>query len=473
MDEPQQTSSNSRTRKNARNGMAGGEPGRTRVEAPRDGDQHKLSQLFDVLRSKKPDRTDQETQVRRITSARYHESDSDSSSSSDVENRSGHSSPNALSITESEKDAQVGDMTSSIESPRFSDGARSPKSLDSYRTSGSHEGRQERPIPSPRSPKPVPRKKNSDVIDPDRVVRPKVRQDRKSDVKTNGTSARLSVDDTSGVSMSRSLDENINDNHGMDIDRNRRAVSNTEINLQKHVTKTRESLERKQEASMTESLSDNGMTSPSNGDSVFKKTARKSHEGLKNSDIQLDKEVSEELLVAVRRQPDNESAILMRDSPVFQRKKSDIVTDDNNTSTAEKQPLKMYLQGQEDHIHVQRAGSPYSVSMDSLPSSHPSPTFNRGSIGGSSYADSSDTDSLSRFSHPEMGEFSGTESAHQGHEEDYVVEEITKARFQRVSKKVGQVGAATKLAKSPRSKCTPFLSQLTSFLKSKVSIVSS
>ncbi|WAR08598.1 hypothetical protein MAR_018556, partial [Mya arenaria] len=106
IDEPRSSQQNNNTdRKAIRNGVSRAEQEKTRVEVPKEGDQLKLTELFNVLRVKKPSEEVPlpETQVRKVTSRRYSESDSDSSSNSDVEVRS---SSTGFSMTESEFDTR-------------------------------------------------------------------------------------------------------------------------------------------------------------------------------------------------------------------------------------------------------------------------------------------------------------------------------------------------------------------------------
>ncbi|KAK3585531.1 hypothetical protein CHS0354_022939 [Potamilus streckersoni] len=86
-----------------------------------------------------------------------------------------------------------------------------------------------------------------------------------------------------------------------------------------------------------------------------------------------------------------------------------------------------------------RSSSPISVSMDSLPSSHPSPSMSHSNTADllekGSIHDTSDAESISRAYHQEMTELSGTESVvREGSTDDeYVLEEISKVKFRRIS----------------------------------------
>lgn len=416
----------------SRNGVHSGEHERTRVEVPRDGDQLKLSELFNVLRIKKPDsQAQQETQVRRVTSRRISESDSDSSSNSDVEVRS-----TALSMTESELDTRRAESPRLVESPLHTM-VESEQELEVASDHSSDYKVHVKPIPAPRSPIPAVRRKMGTFDSPDssqptspvpipRSPVPKPRSPRPT--SENGDQAAMSEHKSSK-----------NTAHNTD---------NVSIhsNLSAHVVRTKESLEIKHE--VEKSRSENSLNTTETEQVVRPKTkngeklvasdvkgkVRPHSEQLQRSENELDNLINQN----GKARPSSEHLTKLSNQNL-QR-----VIDDVSNTTAEI--------NQTSELLVPRTGSPYSFSMDSLPSSHPSPSMRRVSF--NSNQELSDTDSLSRMSQGDSSDHSGTQSSlKDGVQEDYVVEEISKVRFRRVSKGQLHVAQLAKMSKSPnRSK---------------------
>ena len=480
------------------------------MEYPKEADQHKLSQLFGVLRSRKPEETTKELQVRRVSTRKYSETDSDSSSSSDVE---------APSITESELDK--------TESPRS---VESPKSrleavdedLDECVESdrlGKHKvaykGKQKT------SEGIVQETVNVPMQDAERIVRPKVAHSsnrpkvKRSDLEPEGSHTqthprkrerkkivpdqtiarelRIKAEEATKVSQSKSVDINLNDPSDNGLVSKRKVVSQTELNSKKlgdpYASRSNESLDKKLESQIEKAYirkSHENIQVEGKSGKIIAPAIRHSAENLSpkirnkvNHDI---RRSHESLDTAKEKDHSNQNIRQARSHEYLPTTVKIIDTQAKSGQNVKDQQDDDYKKGLQKpavdievthaSIHVsdvdkeinseidveedaeilkgQRAGSPYSFSMDSLPSSNPSPTLRR-SID-SSIPESSDTDSLSKLSHHE---FSGTESqAKEGSEDDFVVEEISKVRFQRVSKKAAQMSVLGKIASSPkRRKC--------------------
>lgn len=493
---PSNHGNNKQGKKVSRNGVGSGDQGRSRMEVPKEGDQLKLSELFNVLRVKKPEeKVVQETQVRRISSRKYSESDSDSSSNSDIDIRSNSTAP---SVTESELDGRR------IESPR---GLESPRSLESptpriveptvvaavsrpaeryslvknvesseYRT----ENESNRPRPSPRSPKAAGRRKvKSENLDHENITA--VSRPRPKERRSGGTDHVFE----SQAAMSRSMEIKSSRRSAEGNEQSDNGSIHSELNL--HVAKTRESLDKKSRSQVSldgrqldssRQLDSNSAARPKTKEQIMRKSAdnisleskqviNADQRSINKSDNQLDRTNGAELEnkrranktdVKVKSSSNREQVLVDKSQNVA--KQVDIeVFDERDIQLEHSKDNEQLLSSKDDEGHTQRSGSPYSFSMDSLPSSHPSPTFNRCSL--SSNPDS-DTDSLSRLkSRPdiilEQSPSSSTVSAKSktdvDDKEDVVVEEISKVQFRRISKTVGQLGAMAKMSLSPnRSK---------------------
>lgn len=493
----------------SRNGVGGSDQGRTRVEVPKEGDQLKLSELFSVLRVKKSDEQEtQETQVRRVISRKYSESDSDSSSNSDIDLRS-----TAPSVTESELDVHRTDSPRSVETPlpkisesRLTIGVtESPrlfqpvKQLESPEHRAGNETR--RPIPDPSSPKPAARRKvRSEQFEHGDIkpsARPRTKDRKMQDRKSQGPERLIEGQ----VSMSKSMEvQSTAGGHNGDLEQYDKTSIHSELSL--HVAKTRESLDKKYEVEKSRSqasLDSRGYEPDSvvrqkskehlirqmskeqlirkSADNISKESKLEINADkklLNKSDNQLDRNRGAD--VETKTSASN-SGVVIKSSRIkgsLLVDESEILTNqnevdmDNDTSidiknsgiTEQSNKVVRNVGDGEPHITTQRAGSPYSFSMDSLPSSHPSPTLLRCSL--SSNPDS-DTDSVSRSSiHPiveqnTLSNQSPNMKRKGDRKDDFVVEEISKVHFKRVSKKVGQLGVLAKMSISPnKSKCSEY-----------------
>lgn len=432
---------------------------------------------------KKPEeKVTQETQVRRITSRKYSESDSDSSSNSDVDIKSTSTAP---SVTESELDGRR------IESPRYLESPplkteESP--LDSslsetperYKSSKKVESQDyrldneaQRPKPSPRSPKPAARRKvksehyEQENVTP--VARPRTK-DRRSPRSDRMVEGQVSM--SRSAELQSSASRQVDDNEPFD-----KTSVHSELSL--HVAKTRESLDKKFEVEKSrshnsldnKSLESDILVRPKSKEQIVRKSADnlsteqtqaltsdqlslgKSIEGLDNKSGAASESRRNNRDIGVK---SSDSRGIKSDEP--QNQKDIDSYSDKSIQSKHSIEKDLLLTTRDDDGHSQRAGSPYSFSMDSLPSSHPSPTFNRGSI--SSNPDS-DTDSMARVNtRPEpivevspVSEKSARSEPKIDEGDNVVVEEISKVQFRRVSKTVGQIGALAKLSVSPnRSK---------------------
>ena len=482
------------------------------MEYPKEADQHKLSQLFGVLRSRKPVVPTKELEVRRVSTRKYSETDSDSSSSSDVEAPSvteseldKTESPRRVESPKSRLDAVDEDLNETVESDRMGKQNIAYKYKSKQKP---NEGNQQELI-------------STDLQETDRIVRPKVAhsnnrpkthrteldpsdthsqtQPRKRERKkimpdqTVARELRIQAGEVSKVSQSKSVEVNLSDpgdNKG--LDGKRKVLSHTELNTNKlgdpYASRSHESLDKNSECQIEgafirkshenlESSSTSGKRpspvirhsaenlSPKNKNNVYNDT-RRSHENLdssreKSANQNIRQARSHEHLPARSRQTDEQMSTqsskeqFERENVLEQKdlKKPGIdieVTHAGvNVSDIDREVQSEVGVELDNEIKGQRAGSPYSFSMDSLPSSNPSPTLRR-SID-SSIPESSDTDSLSKFSHHEGGEFSGTESqVKEISEDDFDVEEISKVRFQRMSRKAAQMSAFTKISSSPK-----------------------
>ncbi|XP_053397825.1 uncharacterized protein LOC123552334 isoform X2 [Mercenaria mercenaria] len=487
---PSNHGNNKQGKKVSRNGVGGADQGRTRVEVPKEGDQLKLSELFNVLRVKKPeDKVIQETQVRRITSRKYSESDSDSSSNSDIDIKSTSTAP---SVTESELDGRR------IESPRGLESpppqiveppmvARVHKTAERYPTVKkieSPEYRVEdeayRPKPSPRSPKPAARRKvKSENLEQENITpmaRPRTKE-RRSD----GTERVVEGQ----VSMSRSME--VRSSAGRSANENElsdKGSVHSELNL--HVAKTKESLDKKSRSQVSldsRRLESDSSVRPKSKEQIVRKSAdslsleskqtmNTDQRSLHKSDNQLDRKNGADIEnkrndkrrdVIIKSSSSSREPILVDESQMSVNQKDiDTFSDRSIPSkhSIDKEQSKVLTTSEEEGL-TQRTGSPYSFSMDSLPSSHPSPTLNRCSF--SSNPDS-DTDSVSRLKgrpdpileqSPSSSRSAKTVPKGENKKEDIVVEEISKVQFRRVSKTVGQLGSIAKMSLSPNRNNTP------------------
>ncbi|XP_060603579.1 synaptotagmin-like protein 4 isoform X4 [Ruditapes philippinarum] len=516
---PSNHGNNKQGKKVARNGVGGADQGRSRVEVPKEGDQLKLSELFNVLRVKKPEeKVVQETQVRRITSRKYSESDSDSSSNSDIDIRSTSTAP---SVTESELDGRRVESPRGLESPRSLESPppriveppviaavnrqaeryplvknvesneyraengsnrprSSPRENESNRPRSSpRENESNRPRPSPRSPKPAARRKvKSENLEQENLTttsRPRAKERR-----SGGTERVIEGQ----VAMSRSMEVKTSSRRSAEEnEQSDKGSVHSELNL--HVAKTRESLDKKSrsQASLdSRQLDSNSAARPKTKEQVIRKSAdnlpleskrpmNADQRPLNKSDNQLDRTNGAELENKRRAVKTDVKVVKSSSSsgsrePIFLDNSQNVVkqidievfddTDIQQRPSSDNEQLKL-ISSKDDEGHTQRTGSPYSFSMDSLPSSHPSPTLNRCSF--SSNPDS-DTDSLSRLkTRPdtilEQSPSSSTVSAKSKGDtdkEDVVVEEISKVQFRRISKTVGQLGAMAKMSLSPNRK---------------------
>ena len=456
---------NNRSSKSAHNGMlSGSDHDKQRVEYPKEADQHKLSQLFGVLRSRKPEETTKELQVRRVSSRKYSETDSDSSSSSDVE---------APSVTESELDKT--ESPRSVESPKSrleavdEDLNESTESDRQSKTKGVHKSRQKPSVDIQQEYVII------DKQDTERIVRPKVAHasDRskahKAELESNeikpkhrekkkivpdqnlARELRIKAEASTKVSQSKSVDINLNEPINTGLSNSRKVPSHSELSSKRlgdpNASKSHESLSR-----ITESQDDRGYVRKSNeslqsdgnagrdaipiirhnAENLSPKIRNKTNQNVRRSheSLGVDRETnianqnirqarSHEHLPTGRSQYKDEQIAPMKgsreklDSNVSQKTIQTPVIDievihaNAHDHLLEKEVSSdTGIEGDIDTPRGQRSGSPYSFSMDSLPSSNPSPTLRR-SID-SNIPESSDTDSLSKFSHHE--EFSGTES---------------------------------------------------------------
>ena len=500
--EPDRSSSNNnRSSKSAHNGVLNSpDQEKQRVEYPKEADQHKLSQLFGVLRSRKPEETAKELQVRRISTRKYSETDSDSSSSSDVE---------APSVTESELDK--------TESPRR---VESPKSrleaVDEALNETVESDRVVKQTVVQKSKQKSIESNQQDVVSNvvhgrDRVVRPKVahqsnrpktyrteveasdtqpkKRERKKIMpdQTVARELRIQASEVSKVSQSKSVDVNLSDpGVSKELGGKRKVLSHTELNTNKlgdpYASRSHESLDKNSESQSDRAFAmKNDAQSarrpipvnrhstenlgPQNKNNVYHDT-RRSHESLDSSrdksgsNQNIRQARSHEHLPSRARQTDQQAHLqgsvesIERESIAKQKELNKAGIDIEVTGVSDNvgdydQEFHPDIVEVDHGIKGQRAGSPYSFSMDSLPSSNPSPTLRR-SID-SSIPEFSDTDSVSKLSHHEGGEFSGTESqVKEGSSDDFDVEEISKVRFQRVSRKAGNMLPLTKISNSPK-----------------------
>ena len=445
-DDTTSSENNRKERKASRNGVHG-EHERSRVEVPKDGDQHKLSELFNVLRVKKPQEiVRQETEVRRVRSRHYSESDSDSSSNSELEEV--RSCSTALSMTESELDTRRLDSPQHIESPTLKmvasnkdiqRGAIDQPDSSTCNLEVNH------PVASPRSPKPGNRRQqltsskegeNSPPIPKPRTPKPK-RKNAEVGILIDRNTSNSDIQKVESVSI--------------------------HSNLSAHVARTKESLEVKHE--VEKSRSQNSLTTaPNDNELVVRPKIRgnnkhgKSAESLITaSDREKLRPVSEHL-----RKSDNDLDRIKNQNGKPQRSSENLGKSSNQKTRARTDSGSKHSSVSSGDIvtselaeeAVQRTGSPYSFSMDSLASSHPSPLLRRVSF--TSAQESSDTDSISKSSQRDGSENSGTESLSKV-DEDFVVEEISQVRFRRVSVGQLQIGQLTKLQKSPKKSKVYFM----------------
>ena len=454
---------NNRSSKSSHNGMlSSGDHDKQRVEYPKEADQHKLSQLFGVLRSRKPEET-KELQVRRVSTRKYSETDSDSSSSSDVE---------APSVTESELDKT--ESPRNVESPKSrleavdEDINETVESDRQNKTKGAQRGK------TSQKTKDIPQEYVViDKQEAERVVRPKVAQvsDRskghRTEVESNemkpkhrekkklvpdqnlAREMRIKAEESTKVSQSKSVDISLNEPSNAGLSNSRKVASHSELSAKRHgkpnASKSHESLsriaesqgDRRRARKSNENLPNEGRdvkrvtrNSAENLSPQVRSSAtqnvRRSHENLgvdkdrdaANQNIRQarshehlptsNNEVIEEQIVPVKRSREKlDSNVVQKtgQTPVIDIKEVTHTTIHDHILEKEVSS-DTGIEGDIDTPRGQRSGSPYSFSMDSLPSSNPSPTLRR-SID-SSIPGSSDTDSLSKFSHHE--EFSGTES---------------------------------------------------------------
>ncbi|KAL4232834.1 hypothetical protein ACF0H5_007521 [Mactra antiquata] len=499
IDEPTESHGNERQgRKVSRNGVGGGrsDENRARVAAPKEGDQMKLSELFNVLRVKKTDdgqSPPSETQIRRVTSRRYSESDSDSSSNSDADVRSTSTAP---SVTESELDCRRIDSPQSLESPppkiieppRLAsvDETVQPIALKKLESKNRRlDNEQQRPKAAPRSPKPAARRKvKSEHFETGNEMNSS--RPRQMDRRERPLPSPEKIGQGRGPQvMSRSMHETservINDNDKQDSS----SIHSVELSL--HVAKTRESLDKKYEVEKSRSQASLNRPSdcesdqfvrPKSRERIVRKSAESLSKELKHGANNSDMDIPS--VVDVNKQDRNSGADISSvhsgsrsDSSIKSSGSKDTLISNRSAKSdrSEKDSLKSIPDVQEPSkdlpteendlmvsITVPRAGSPYSISMDSLPSSHPSPTNLRHSLGESSNPESSDTDSLSRYGNRPNGASSQGGSQSNVNRDntsgtggnDFVVEEISKVHFKRVSKMVGNVGVFAKMARSPK-----------------------
>lgn len=500
---------NNRSSKSAHNGVLGSsDHDKQRVEFPKEADQLKLSQLFGVLRPRKPEEETKELQVRRVSTRKYSETDSDSSSSSDVE---------APSVTESELDKT--DSPRSVESPKSrleavdEDINESAESDRISKSKGVYKGKQKisedtqqdsvcvqnqeterivRPKVAPASNKQKTQRAELDSSGSQFQTQPKRRERKKIMPDQNiARELRLKAEESAKVSQSKSVDINLNEPIGNNqLINTRKVSSNAELSSNKlrdpYASRSHESLdkstdpqtERVRLGKSHENLQTNLKLSK-NVSPVIRRSAenlspevrskvnqnvRRSHENLgvgqESTNQNIRQARSHESLPTGKSQ--------YKDEYVGPRKGS---SDNLECNVSQKNIQKPVVDIEVTHVNVHeqpvdkeihadtgidddtdilkgpRAGSPYSFSMDSLPSSNPSPTLRR-SID-SSIPESSDNDSVSKLSHQE--EFSGTESqVKEGSEDDFVVEEISKVRFQRMSKKAAQMSVLGMITTSPK-----------------------
>lgn len=445
IDDTPTNQSSSKSRKVSRNGVHGGESERTRVEVPKDGDQLKLSELFNVLRVKKPqEQTPQETQVRRVRSRHYSESDSDSSSNSELEDV--RSCSTALSMTESELDTRRLDSPQHIESPTLKMVASAQESQNIRRSTPNDKQDASmckievtHPVPAPRSPRSGKRRQVDDDKAEDKL--PPVPKPRSPVPKRKNGNVGINIEKDISNSDIQNVDS-----------------SSIHSNLSAHVARTKESLEIKYEVEKSRSQNSLNTTAdetelvvrPKVRDNKDRQSAEntckdtnnleklKSHsEHFQKSENGLDKFSNQN--GKTPRSSENLSRSLNRN----------VRTRTDSDSNASSNSAEIIQSNSGEELIVPRAGSPYSFSMDSLPSSHPSPVPCRVSI--TSVQESSDNESVSRASQKDGSETSGSESVQKERiQEDFVVEEISQVRFRRVSR--GQIapGPLAKLQKSPK-----------------------
>lgn len=442
-DPPSQT--NNKGRKVSRNGVHGGDNERSRVEVPKDGDQLKLTELFNVLRVKKPQETPQtqpEMQVRRVRSRHYSESDSDSSSNSDAEVRS---CTTALSMTESELDTRRLESPRGIESPSYkmvvseheSEVSRKSTSSDRLEPQTVHRNSSQ-PVPAPRSPKPQAR----------RNLTPQSNDDGKPPVpKPRSPRPKRKNGDVNPYIKTTDTDADVQNLDSVSI----------HSNLSAHVARTKESLEIKYAEEKSKSQTSLNTDRFENEQIVRPKIRdydkhRESAENLSSSNGRDKTRPKSEQL----RTCDNHTESITNQNNKSSRTSENLSRSQNQNMQQDFTDARTAETAQSnigDEFPAPRQGSPYSFSMDSLPSSHPSPTMRRVSF--TSVPESSDTDSLSKASQKDASDNSGTESVpKENTDEDFVVEEISQVRFRRVSKGFIQPGPLAKLQqKSPnRSK---------------------
>ncbi|XP_052808744.1 uncharacterized protein LOC128237352 isoform X2 [Mya arenaria] len=482
IDEPRSSQQNNNTdRKAIRNGVSRAEQEKTRVEVPKEGDQLKLTELFNVLRVKKPSEEVPlpETQVRKVTSRRYSESDSDSSSNSDVEVRS---SSTGFSMTESEFDTRRIDspIIEETVSPRRMESPLklrdSPTDLEStHRFTSEHSERHEshqkfhlqfqneshpqhtgsdtnyeihRPVPALRSPKPSPRRLQVDQYDTSAHGQSAVRSKSPRTHEVKVEQEREAIVSKSVEPVCKSDTESLRE-------------EKVSENLSEHVVKTKESLDQKRQIEKSKSPSLEYIRINENQMVVRPKTrdrARKPDENMKQ--VRSDTNTPRAEHFRKRNEPKSDRDLQRPIPKAAANRKYTIPNDHSKPDETHSNNISendMFI-SQSKHgetesesaqslgqLAVPRTGSPYSISMDSIPSSHPSPTLQRISIS-ESLPDSSDNDSVSKHSLQDINERTGAKEG-----DDYVEEEISKVRFRRMSKTLEKMAVISNMAKSPKT----------------------
>ncbi|XP_052238713.1 synaptotagmin-like protein 5 isoform X3 [Dreissena polymorpha] len=447
-DSPPRQATNNKSRKIARNGVSKHDDQKSKVEVPKEGDQVKLLELFNVLRVKKPqEEASAEMQVKHIKTRGYSDSDSDSSSNSDSEVRS---SSTALSMTESEIDthrvdspimeevAQVSRLESSSQRRESSRDLDSPRRLIPHNVD-KMETRSSQQVTNLESQNPAHSKHSLNS-----AMNQKGRSLGRAQSQ-GGQSKRPSLDAEAQSSMNRPGDDvsfEGSSEHSGEAD-----SLSLHSNLNEHVRKTREILGEKHAQSQVQKV--NSSIAHDHEMAARPKIRQQLVTGAEHSR----KSSKQGAEANIRPSADERE---MKDNEMHPYKKPvkvHVTSDSDTSSISSKSKLRASFDEDTESVgnmSVPRAGSPYSFSMESLPSSNPSPTMQRRAHHSGSLQDSSDNDSVSR------GSESSSQGRHtprkQGSEEEFVVEELSKVRFRRVANTLEKMALMTNMKKSPNRK---------------------
>ncbi|XP_052238711.1 uncharacterized protein LOC127850016 isoform X2 [Dreissena polymorpha] len=449
-DSPPRQATNNKSRKIARNGVSKHDDQKSKVEVPKEGDQVKLLELFNVLRVKKPqEEASAEMQVKHIKTRGYSDSDSDSSSNSDSEVRS---SSTALSMTESEIDthrvdspimeevAQVSRLESSSQRRESSRDLDSPRRLIPHNVD-KMETRSSQQVTNLESQNPAHSKHSLNS-----AMNQKGRSLGRAQSQ-GGQSKRPSLDAEAQSSMNRPGDDvsfEGSSEHSGEAD-----SLSLHSNLNEHVRKTREILGEKHAQSQVQKV--NSSIAHDHEMAARPKIRQQLVTGAEHSR----KSSKQGAEANIRPSADERE---MKDNEMHPYKKPvkvHVTSDSDTSSISSKSKLRASFDEDTESVgnmSVPRAGSPYSFSMESLPSSNPSPTMQRRAHHSGSLQDSSDNDSVSR------GSESSSQGRHtprkQGSEEEFVVEELSKVRFRRVANTLEKMALMTNMKKSPNRNIT-------------------